>query len=98
MKKVLFSVLILASFNSFACKQEAQFIAPQVETTFNGTSCLVKVIEFSHFTPSIICPLDEEEVLSEGFLIQTQEENCQKITQISGYLVRDQVSDVILFD
>ncbi len=98
MKKVFFSVLILASFNAFACKQEAQFIAPQVETSFAEGNCIVKVIEFSHFTPSMICPLFAEEVISEGFLIQTLEENCQKITQISGYLVRDQVSDVILFD
>lgn len=98
MKKVFFSVLILASFNSFACKQEAQFIAPQVETSFAEGSCLVKVIEFSHFTPSMVCPLFAEEVISEGFMIETQEENCQKISSISGYLVRDQYSQAILFD
>lgn len=98
MKKILFSLLILASFNTFACKQEAQFIAPQVETTFAEGQCLVSVLEFSHFTPSMICPLYPEEVFSEGFIIQTQEENCQKLTSISGYLVRDQNSQAILFD
>ena len=98
MKKVLFSVLILASFNSFACKQEAQFIAPQVETSFDGTNCLVKVITFSHFTPSIICPLDEQDVFAQGFILETEEESCQKISKISGYLVKEEGSEAILFD
>ena len=98
MKKAFFSVLILASFNSYACKQEAQFIAPKVETSFAQGNCTVKVIEFSHFTPSMICPLFAEEVLAEGFMIQTQEENCHKISSISGYLIRDQYSQAILFD
>ena len=98
MKKAIFALIFLISFNAFACKQEAQFAASSFEPEFDGEHCQIKVFSFSHYSYSIMCPLLQEEVLNEGFIMKTSQEYCENMNTLSGYLVRNIGSEVIIFD
>tara|TARA_R110002049_G_scaffold118656_2_gene272691 strand:- start:3095 stop:3394 length:300 start_codon:yes stop_codon:yes gene_type:complete len=98
-KSLVIASLLLFSINAFACKQEAQFIAPSVETSFENQKCVATVIEFTHYQESMVCPLWQEDVIDQGILIKnTTAEECSKINRLSGYLVKDHFTHDIFLD
>ncbi len=99
MKLTLIVCLSLFSINSFACREEAQFVATSVKPTFEDQKCIVKVFSFSHYVGSMLCPLYQEDVVEMGIVVKNvDEETCSKITKLSGYLVKDHFTHDIYLD
>lgn len=99
MKKLLFVALFLSS-TAYACQEESQFAAQIQSASMLNGQCVLDVKSFSHYRPSVMCPLWESDVLNQGIIIDLSSSECAKMnnSQISGYLIRPIGSNDIFFD
>lgn len=99
MKKLLFVVLFL-SHPLYACQEESQFIAQIKSATMIDGQCILNVNNFSHYTPSMVCPLWESDVLIQGITTDLSSAECSEMNtaEISGYLIRPVGSNDIFLD
>lgn len=99
MKKLLFVVLFLSSA-AYACQEESQFIAQIKSASMIDGQCILNVSSFSHYTASMVCPLWESDVLSQGITTDLASAECSKMNggEISGYLIRPIGSNAIFLD
>lgn len=85
---------------AWACQEEAQFAGTIASATRLGESCILKVESFNHYSPSVMCPLWESDVLAQGIETTFGPETCAQMNgaTISGYLVRATDSDSIILE
>ncbi len=91
MKKIALSLILMAaslSAQAFTCTQnEAQFFGRVADVQFHGGDFCTYRIELTQFTPSGVCPLNEEDAA----LSRYEAVSCadvQEGQEISGYLVQ----------
>lgn len=98
---VVFSLLTLSTAQAAVCLQnEAQFIGKVTDTREvridqGVRDCFAK-IEFSHFSPNILCPLDLEVASNSEIVDFNCDRNLEVDQEVSGILI--QKNDILFIE